>query len=80
LYSALWQFGRYPADIYRQPIRAILVYMLPVTFVSTMPAHFLTRQTSPALLLIGVVAGLGALVVARVVWNAGLARYTSATS
>lgn len=80
LYNALWQFGRYPVDIYRQPVRTILLYILPVAFVSTVPAHFLTRQASPEWLFIGLAAGVGAVAAVQALWKAGLARYTSATS
>lgn len=39
LYGALWQFGRYPVGIYRQPIRFVLTYVLPVAFIATIGAR-----------------------------------------
>ena len=80
VYGALWQFGRYPVSIYRQPLRFVLTWVLPVAFISTLPARALTRDASAELLLVGFGVGLGAIVVVHVVWNAGLKRYTSATS
>ncbi len=80
VYGALWQFGRYPVGIYRQPIRFILTWVLPVAFVATFPARALMGDVSAELLLVGFLAGLGAVVVVRLVWDAGLRRYTSATS
>ena len=80
LYGALWQFGRYPVSIYRQPIRFVLTYILPVAFIATIPAQVLTRGASLFLLAIGLGVGLGAILVVQLVWNAGLRRYTSATS
>jgi ABC-2 type transport system permease protein len=50
LYGALWQLGRYPVTIYRQPLRFILTYTLPVAFISTFPALALTRSASGRLL------------------------------
>lgn len=80
LYGALWQFGRYPVSIYPQPIRFVLTYVLPVAFIATIPARALSRGADPAALATGLAAGLGAVAIAQLVWNAGLRRYTSATS
>lgn len=80
VYGAVWQFGRYPVSIYQQPMRFVLTYLLPVASISTFPAHALTRGASLPLLLVGVVVGIGAIMLVRLVWNAGLRRYTSATS
>ncbi len=80
VYGALWQFGRYPVGIYRQPVRFILTYVLPVAFISTFPARVLTGSAGAELLVVGAVVGIGAVVLVRLVWNDGLRRYTSATS
>jgi ABC-2 type transport system permease protein len=80
VYGALLQWGRYPVSIYRQPLRFVLTYILPVAFISTLPARALTRGVEPWLLLLSVFIGLGAVFVVRAIWNAGLRRYTSATS
>lgn len=80
LYKALWQFGRYPVSVYRQPIRFTLTYVLPMAFIATVPAQALTRGPSPLLLIVGLAVGLGAILVVQLVWNVGLRRYTSATS
>ncbi len=80
VYGAVWQFGRYPVGIYRQPAQFVLTWVLPVAFIATFPARALTRGASLDLLLAGVVVGAGATVLVRGVWSAGLKRYTSATS
>ncbi len=80
VYGALWQFGRYPVSIYRQPIRFVLTWVLPVAFISTFPAHALTRGAGLGLIVVGLAMGLAAMVIVQVVWNSGLRRYTSATS
>ncbi|GCE21288.1 ABC transporter permease [Dictyobacter kobayashii] len=48
LYSAAWQFGRYPIDIYRQPLRLLLISVIPIAFVSTFPTQSLTRGPNPS--------------------------------
>lgn len=80
LYQALWQCGRYPVSIYRQPIRFALTYMLPVAFISTIPAAMLIHGADLLQIVTGLIVGAGAIIVVQLVWNAGLRRYTSATS
>jgi ABC-2 type transport system permease protein len=80
LYSALWQFGRYPVEVYRQPLRFFLTYVLPFAFLATFPARALTGRTSLLLPLLGIAAACMAIVMVQLVWKAGLHRYTSATS
>jgi ABC-2 type transport system permease protein len=80
LYGALWQLGRYPVSIYRQPIRFALTFVLPVAFVATLPAHVLTRELEPVLIAAGLAVACAAMLGVWMVWNAGLRRYTSATS
>jgi ABC-2 type transport system permease protein len=80
VYGALWQFGRYPVSIYRPALRFALTYVLPVAFIATVPARALTRGVPPPLLLAALAAGAGASALVRLVWRAGLRRYTSATS
>jgi ABC-2 type transport system permease protein len=80
VYGALWQFGRYPVSVYRQPLRFVLTYVLPVAFISTVPALALTRGAGPILILIGLVVGTGAIAIVHIVWKTGLRSYTSATS
>ncbi|HEV8638088.1 MAG TPA: ABC-2 family transporter protein [Chloroflexota bacterium] len=80
LYDALWQLGRYPVEIHRQPLRFVVTYVLPVAFVATLPAAALTREVSPLTLALGVAAAAVMAAAANLVWRAGLRRYTSATS
>jgi ABC-type uncharacterized transport system permease subunit len=80
LYSAFWQLGRYPVDIYHPAVRGLLTYLVPVAFISSIPARTLTHGADPQLLAIGLGAALGSALLARAVWRLGLRRYTSATS
>jgi ABC-2 type transport system permease protein len=66
--------------VYRQPLRFVLTDVLPVAFISTVPAWALTRGAGPALIIVGLVIGIGAIAIVQIVWRAGLKRYTSATS
>ncbi len=39
LYSGFWQLGRYPIDIYHPIVRGLLIYVVPVAFISSIPAR-----------------------------------------
>lgn len=80
MYDALWQFGRYPVAIYRQPVRAVLTFMIPIGLTTTVPALALTRGIDLPLLALGVGVGPGAFVLVNCLWSRSLRRYTSATS
>lgn len=79
-YTAVWEFGRYPVLIYRQPVRFFLTYILPIAFVATYPAATLAEGIDPLHLLVGGLLGAGLLALVQLVWHTGLRRYTSATS
>ena len=80
LYGSAWQFGRYPVSLYRQPAQFMLTWVLPIGFISTLPAQALTRGVGLPVLLAAVVVAGGAFAMTRFTWQAGLRRYTSATS
>lgn len=62
VFNSLIQLGRYPVGIYPGWLRLILTWIIPVGFITTVPAAALTGQATPAALL-GSVA-LAALLVA----------------
>ncbi|MBA2469506.1 MAG: ABC-2 family transporter protein [Chloroflexia bacterium] len=80
LYMAVWQLGRYPVSIYRQPVRAALTYILPMALVSTLPAQALTQGVNVGAFALAASASLAMVVVANLAWRGGVRRYTSATS
>ncbi len=80
LYGSAWQFGRYPVSLYRQPVRFMLTWVLPIAFIATLPAQALTEGVGLPVLLGAVVVASAAFAITRFVWQAGLRRYTSATS
>lgn len=79
-YGAAWGLARYPVSIYRYPLRLVLTYVLPLALVATAPASALVHGPRPTVLVGGVVGGSVCVLLARLCWNAGLRRYTGATS
>lgn len=80
VYDGVWQFGRYPVTIYRQPARFVLTWVLPLAFITTLPTRALTRGVGMPVLALSLCLGAAAVALVQIIWNAGLRRYTSATS
>jgi ABC-2 type transport system permease protein len=76
----VWQFARYPVDIYRRPLRLLLTYVLPVAFLATTPSRALVHGPAFPVIVVALAVGVGSVLLAQLVWRAGLRRYTSATS
>ncbi len=80
VYGAIWQFGRYPVDIYRQPARFILTYFVPIAFIATLPAQTLVRDQNIKPLIMSCIVSTVASFLTYFVWSRGVKRYTGATS
>jgi ABC-2 type transport system permease protein len=80
VYEAIWQFGRYPVDIYRRPLRLVLTYVIPVAFIATIPSGVLLHTGKLLVVPIAIGIAVTSCLLAHLVWRAGLRRYTSATS
>jgi ABC-2 type transport system permease protein len=80
LYDALWQFGRYPVGVFHEPLRFGLTYLLPVALVATLPARVLVRGATPLAAVAALAASLIGFAAVLAVWEAGVRRYTGATS
>ena len=80
IFGSLFQMGRYPVGIYPGWLRLLLTWVVPVGFITTVPAEALTGQASPASLLGGVALAAGLVTVASLFLRLSLRRYSSASS
>lgn len=80
LFAAPWQLGRYPADLYGSGLRFIATYVVPVAFVSTVPARALLGGSLLDTMITAAVVAAASAGVALTLWSRGLRSYTSATS
>lgn len=72
--------GRFPLSAYPPGLRVLFTLVLPVAFLTTVPAEaILGRVTPPSIGLACVVATLG-LLLSRAFWRYALRHYTSASS
>jgi len=78
LFDALFEGARYPVSAYPGALRFIFVYLLPIAWITTVPAASLTGRLGPPTALGAAGVGAVALLLARLLWRAALRRYTSA--
>lgn len=80
IYRDLTMMGRVPVDIYHQPIRSILTFVIPVGIMMTFPAKALMGLLSPWMVFFSFVLGLLFLVLCLKAWRYALSQYSSASS
>ncbi|MEO0514918.1 MAG: ABC-2 family transporter protein [Planctomycetota bacterium] len=78
--QALLEAGRYPVTAYPHAYRVFFTFILPVAFMTTVPAQFVIGQVGGATLAVASAIALGLLGVARLFWRFALHYYTSASS
>ncbi len=77
-FNAIFDAARWPISVFRGAVRFVFTFVVPLALMTTYPAQALLG-TLPATTLLAAIAGAAlAFTVARVVWNASIARYTSA--
>ena len=79
LYRDLTQMGRFPVDIYTQPLRGILTFAIPVGIMMTFPAKAVLGLLSFWLIFFAFLVGITLLYVSYILWKYSLHFYTSAS-
>ncbi|MEK7571068.1 MAG: ABC-2 family transporter protein [Patescibacteria group bacterium] len=80
VYRDLTQLGRFPVDIYHEPLRGILTFIVPIGIMMTFPAKALMGVLSAEVILFSCGVGTGLVLVALITWHYALRSYTSASS
>jgi ABC-2 type transport system permease protein len=80
IYRDLVNLGRFPIDIYREPLKSILTYFVPVAIMITLPTKALLGLVTPKGVVISFGVGMLAIFLATRVWQFALKQYTSASS
>ncbi len=73
-------FKSNPMDAYQGATRIILYYVLPVVFISSVPAAAITRRLDVALIALAPILACGLLGLAVTIWKHMIRRYSSAGS
>jgi ABC-2 type transport system permease protein len=80
IYRDIVNLGKFPVDIYKQPLQGILTYLIPVGIMITLPAKALMGLASPWGILASFVLGILAILLSLKFWKYSLVKYSSASS
>lgn len=72
--------GRIPTDIYHEPLRSTMTFVLPVGVMMTFPVKALMGLLSPWMVIFSIALGLLFLVLCLKAWHYALSQYSSASS
>ena len=72
--------GRIPTDVYHEPLRMIMTFVIPVGVMMTFPAQALMGLLSPWIMLLSLALGLLFLVLCLKAWGYAITQYSSASS
>lgn len=76
----LFSYSRYPMQIFPPPVALIVTFFVPVIFIAYVPTTVLLNILDPKLAIISVFMIFATYFVSEKVWQAGLRRYSSASS
>ncbi|MDR0217968.1 MAG: ABC-2 family transporter protein [Enterobacteriaceae bacterium] len=77
---SLMDVGRFPVSAYPGSLRFLLSFLLPVFFVSNVPAQAALGILNMKTLLLAFLYAIGALVLTRLFWLKAISKYSSASS
>ncbi len=80
IYRDLTSMGRVPVDIYREPMRTILTFIIPVGVMMTIPAKAYLGLLTPWVIIGSLVLGIVFFLICFRLWNVALTKYSSASS
>lgn len=80
VYRDITSMGRMPIDIYREPIRGVLTFVIPVGIMMSFPVKSLLGILSPLLIIYAVVFALTFFFLSLKAWTWAIQQYSSASS
>lgn len=80
LYRDLTQMARIPVDVYREPLRTLITFVIPIGVMITFPAKALLGLLTFGGILISLSIGIISLLLSSMFWQFALKRYSSASS
>lgn len=80
LYRDITGMGKLPVDIYREPIRGLITFVVPVGIMMTVPVKAVLGLVTLPLILFSFFFSFFLLSISIFCWNTALKHYTSASS
>lgn len=80
IYRDITSTGRLPIDVYREPVRGLLTFILPVAIIMSVPAKAFLGVLSVWFIVISLVVAVITFTVSLHLWRYSLTKYSSASS
>ena len=80
IYRDVTQLGRIPIDVYKEPLRGLITFVIPVGIMMTFPAKALMGLLSWQFVVISISVSVLILLVSLKFWQFALTKYSSASS
>lgn len=80
IYRDVVGMGRFPIDIYKEPLRGFLTFIIPVGLMMSFPAKAVLGLLAPSLILYSIIFSSLMFYISLRVWNFALRKYSSASS
>lgn len=80
VYRDIAAMGRMPIDIYMEPIRGFLTFVIPVGIMMAYPTKSLLGLLSPFNIIYAIIFAVSLLYISFKIWNWSLRQYSSASS
>jgi ABC-2 type transport system permease protein len=80
IFQSVYEAGRWPISLYPGWMRFALTFVIPIAFVTTVPAEALTGRLTGITLLGAIVLAAVLFGVSRVVWRFGLRQYSGTSA
>lgn len=80
IYRDITNLGRIPVSFYQEPIRSVLLFIVPVGIMMTVPAQVFMGIFDPLILLYSVFVSVGLFSLSLLLWHWALGNYSSASS
>ena len=71
---------KYPIDVFGESIKVVFYTVIPIAFLTTLPANIIIGRGKYEFILIGLGIGLILLLIAKLVWKMNVKKYSSASS
>jgi len=80
IYRDIESMGRFPIDIYKEPIKSIFTFIIPIGIMLTVPAKALMGLATAQVIVVSFIVSGVLLFLSIKFWGFALKRYTSASS
>ena len=80
IYRDVVGMGKIPIDVYSEPVRSLITFVIPVGIMMSFPVKALLGLLQPVIMLTAVLFSLTLLFISIFFWKYALRKYTSASS